>query len=181
MKRVISVGGRMWATAAALTLCAASVPALAQDSKTVYRCPGNVYTDALSAKEAHDKGCRTIEGAPITIVQSTKPRPSTTAPAAPAARPADSRVSANEQRARDSDARRILESELRRAEDQLAGMQKEYNHGEPERQGNERNYQKYLDRVAELKAGIARKEADVAAIKRELSKLPAPSSQNQAQ
>ena len=99
MKRVISVGGRMWATAAALTLCVASVPALAQDSKTVYRCPGNVYTDALSAKEAHDKGCRTIEGAPITIVQSTKPRPSTTAPAAPATRPADSRVSANEQRA----------------------------------------------------------------------------------
>jgi hypothetical protein len=28
--------------------------------------------------------------------------------------------------------------------------------------------------VAEMKAGIARKEADIAAIKRELAKLPAP-------
>jgi hypothetical protein len=51
-------------------------------------------------------------------------------------------------------------------------MQKEYNNGEPERLGDERNYQKYLDRVADLKAGLARKESDIAAIKRELSKLP---------
>ena len=51
-------------------------------------------------------------------------------------------------------------------------MQKEYNNGEPERLGDERNYQKYLDRVADLKAAIARKESDIAAIKRELSKLP---------
>ncbi len=181
MKRVISAGPWAWAPVAALALGAAVAPAAAQESKTVYRCPGNVYTDALSAKEAHDKGCRTIEGAPITIVQSVKPRPNAAAPAAPAARPADSRVSANEQRARDSDARRILESELRRAEDQLASMQREYNNGEPERQGDERNYQKYLDRVAEMKAGIARKEADVAAIKRELSKLPPSTPQNQAQ
>lgn len=52
-------------------------------------------------------------------------------------------------------------------------MKREYNNGEPERLGNERNYQKYLDRVAEMKSGIARKEADIAAIKRELAKLPA--------
>ena len=41
-----------------------------------------------------------------------------------------------------------------------------------QRQGNERNYQKYLDRVADLKSSIARKEADIAAIKREIAKLP---------
>jgi hypothetical protein len=29
-----------------------------------------------------------------------------------------------------------------------------------------------LDRVAELKAGITRKEADIAAIRREIGKLP---------
>ncbi len=49
---------------------------------------------------------------------------------------------------------------------------KEYNNGEPERHGDERNYQKYLDRVAEMKAAIARKESDVAAIRREIAKLP---------
>ena len=78
------------------------------------------------------------------------------------------------QRARDTDSRRILEAELRREEERLAELRKEYNNGEPERMGNERNYQKYLDRVADLKSGIARKEGDIAAIKRELAKLPAP-------
>jgi hypothetical protein len=77
------------------------------------------------------------------------------------------------QRARDSDARRILERELQAEEEQLEPMRKEYNNGEPERRGDERNYQKYLDRVAEMKAAIARKESDIAAIKREISKLPA--------
>ena len=32
----------------------------------------------------------------------------------------------------------------------------------------------YQERVAEMKASIARKEADIAALKRELAKLPAP-------
>ncbi|MCU0774086.1 MAG: hypothetical protein MUC74_06145, partial [Ideonella sp.] len=66
------------------------------------------------------------------------------------------------------------EAELRKEEERLATLLREYNNGEPERRGDERNYRKYLDRVAEMKAGIARKEADIAAIKRELAKLPAP-------
>ena len=69
--------------------------------------------------------------------------------------------------------RRILEAELKKEEEQLAALQKEYNNGEPERLGDERNYQKYLDRVAALKAALARKESDVAALRRELAKQPA--------
>ena len=61
---------------------------------------------------------------------------------------------------------------MRREEDRLTELRKEYNSGEPERLGNERNYQKYIDRTADLKASIARKESDIAAIKRELSKVP---------
>ena len=76
------------------------------------------------------------------------------------------------QRARDNDRRRILEDELRTEEDKLAVLKRDYNDGQPERQGDERNYQKYLDRVADMKAALARKEADIAAIKRELAKLP---------
>ena len=53
-------------------------------------------------------------------------------------------------------------------------MQKEFNNGQPERLGSERNYQKYLDRVEEMKAAIARKQNDVAALKRELAKFPPP-------
>jgi hypothetical protein len=80
-------------------------------------------------------------------------------------------VDVGEQRSRDSDARRILEAELQREEAALEALKKDYNGGEPERRGDERNAQRYLDRIAEMKAAILRKEADVAAIKRELSKL----------
>jgi hypothetical protein len=150
---------------------AALASAQAQSTATVYRCPGPpvLYTDALSPQEARDRGCRTIEGTPITVVQG---RAAPGAKPASAARSADSRVDPQAQRARDSDSRRILEGELRREEERLAELQKEYNNGEPERLGNERNYQKYLDRVAELKSSIGRKESDIAAIKRELAKLP---------
>lgn len=149
-----------------------------QPAREVYRCPGNpvLYTDTLSAKEARDKGCRTLEGAPITVVQGTKPRGAggtAPAPVPTAARPADQRVDPGDQRARDNDARRILEGELKREEERLAELQREFNNGEPERQGAEmKNPQRYNDRVAEMKANIARKEGDIAAIRRELSKLP---------
>ena len=164
-RRLLALGLCLWAASAAQ----------AQD-KPVYRCPGPpvLYTDALSAQEAREKGCRTIEGAPITIVPTAKARPTASAPASGAAsRPGDgSRVDPAEQRARDSDARRILSEELRREEDKLAQLRHDFNNGEPERNGDERNYQKYLDRVAEMRAAIQRKEADIAAIKRELAKLP---------
>ena len=65
-----------------------------------------------------------------------------------------------------------MASELRKEEERLAALQKEFNAGEPERRGDERNYQKYIDRVAELKASIARKEGDIVSIKREIAKLP---------
>jgi hypothetical protein len=147
--------------------------AVQAQGSVVYRCPGNVYTDTLSAQEAKDKGCRTLEGAPVTVVQGLRPRDAkATAAPASASRPSDSKVDAGEQRARDSDARRILESELRAENERLVMLQKEYNNGEPERRGDERNYQKYLERTAEMKAGIARKESDIAALKRELAKLP---------
>ena len=65
---------------------------------------------------------------------------------------------------KDSDARMILESELKKAEARQAELLKEYNGGVPEKLGPEtRNNQKYIDRVAELKAAIAR--ADAAATK----------------
>jgi len=89
-----------------------------------------------------------------------------------AARSGDSRVDPAAQRARDTDARRILNEELRTEEERLAALQREFNNGEPERRGDERNFQRYIERVAEMRAGIARKEADIAALKRELSKLP---------
>jgi hypothetical protein len=157
------------ATAAlALTLLAATHMAAQADDKPVYKCPGNLYTDAMTPREAQDKGCKTLDGAPVTVIQSTPPRN----PGASGGRPSGGeRVGADDQKARDADARRILEVELKQAEETLSGLQKEYNGGQPERKGDERNFQKYQDRVNELKASITRKESDVASLKRELSKL----------
>lgn len=152
----------------AITLSCATVPACAEGESPLYRCPGDLYTNSLTAREAHDKGCRTLEGAPITIIAPPK-RAGTPVPVSK--QPSDNRIDPSVQKARDSDARRILETELRRDEERLAELRKEYNAGEPERRGDERNYQKYLDRTAELKAAIARKENDIAAIKRELTKV----------
>ncbi len=169
-------------------LCLAAAAALllplrgaAQAPAVVYKCPGNpvLYTDALTPEQARARGCTTIEGAPITIVQGNRrPAPAPASAAATASapagaqRPAGERVDPGVQRARDNDARRILAEELAREEAQLAALKRDYNDGQPERRGDERNYQRYLDRVAEMKAAIARKEADIAALRRELSKLP---------
>jgi hypothetical protein len=171
-------------------VAAGAASALAQE-RPVYRCPGNLYTDQYSAKEAADLGCKTLDGAPVTVVQSPVRRPPASgggggggegaaarpsgSGAAPAVRASgEMRVDPAQQRARDSDARRILDAELAKEEERLAALRKDFNNGEPERRGDERNYARYQERVAEMKASIARKEADIAALKRELAKLPAP-------
>lgn len=172
MKRCTSILLMTWVAGLATLapLCATA------QGGAVYRCPGPpvLYTDALSPEEARERGCRTIEGAPITIIQAPKPRPASASAAngSAASRPGEAKVDPAAQRQRDSDARRILEAELRREEDKLAVLKRDYNNGEPERRGDERNFQNYLDRVAQMKAGIARTESDIAAIKREIAKLP---------
>ena len=158
---------------AALGFLLAGGAAVAQSS-VIYRC-GNEYTNA---KEAERRGgCRVVEGGNVTVVEGMRPAPAAAASgAAPVvtAPPGAPRVNANEQKARDADARAILEVELRKAEARQAELLKEYNNGEPDKLGPEtRNHQKYLDRVAKLKAAIARNESDIAGIKRELGRVPA--------
>jgi len=170
----------------ALALSAAAfAPAQAQ----IYKCEGAdgvvEYSNAPSGAGAQN--CKAMQLAPITTIPApTLPPPKPAAagkgaagsPAGGAgttARPAGSenfpKVDSATQRARDSDRKRILEDELRKEEDKLAELRKEYNNGEPERLGNERNYQKYLDRVQQLKEDIARSEASLLAIRRELGTI----------
>ena len=161
-----------------LLLIAATVPAV-QAQDRIYRC-GNEYTN--NAQQAKERGCKLVEWGNVTVVQGTRPA-STAAPAAggaaapsSATSPANApRVSNNEQKSRDSDARAILESELRKAETRHAELLKEYNNGAPERNALDlRNPQRYTERTAELKASVARSESDIAGIKREIARLPAP-------
>jgi hypothetical protein len=137
---------------------------------TYYVCPGNIFTNTISAKEADARGCKAKEAKQPMTVAAPKTHGTAAAAAPAASRSSDAHVDPQEQRARDADSRRILQDELDKAETQLAALRKEYNNGEPERLGDEKNYQKYLDRVNELKASIARTESDVAALRRELGK-----------
>jgi hypothetical protein len=149
----------------------------ASASADVFRCAGadGKSTEYINnSKDAQLRGCKVMQGGSLTVVQGTP------VPRAPAVRVASTGSSSGsrtdgspEQKQRDSDSRNILESELKKAEARLAEQQKEYNNGEPEKQGIEsRNYQRYLDRVADLKDGIARNQSDIAGLKRELSRLP---------
>lgn len=147
-------------------------------AQQVFRCAGvggaaPEYTN--NVKDAQARDCKPVSGGNVTVVQGTPiPKAPVRASASPA--PASPRAAADsspDQRARDSDSRIILEAELRKSEARLAELEKEYNNGEPEKQGIEgRNYQRYLDRVSDLKASIARSQSDIAGLKREISRLP---------
>lgn len=151
----------------------AATAAQAQGTR-IYRC-GNTYTN--DAAQAQAQGCKLVEGGNVTVVEGTRVNSQATVrvaavpSAAPAAQPGQ-KVDSAEQKARDADARLILEAELRKAESRQAELAREWNNGEPEKMGPEhRNYQKYLDRVAELKAAMARNDSDIAGIRRELARL----------
>jgi hypothetical protein len=158
--------------AALIPLAVLAFTTAASAQTQIWRC-GNTYTNDKA--EAQAKGCKLVEGGNVTVVQGTKVQGGSrnVAAAAPGA-PSPQKVDAGEQKARDADARAILEAELKKAEARRADLLKEYNDGEPEKQGPEhKNYQKYLDRVAELKASIERVEQDIAGLRRELARAPA--------
>ncbi len=158
----------------------ALVPGWTLAQATIYRC-GSEYTNTVT--EAQKPFCKVVEGGNLTVIQGTRPAAASSAPTASnnganrvatTSPNATSRVDSADQRARDNDARRILESELRKAESRQQELEQEYKGGEPDKRGDEaRNYQKYLDRVAELKASIARNQSDIAGIQREIARLPA--------
>ena len=158
----------------ALCLCALAWSAVAPAQGKIFRCADNEYINNEQA--AKERGCKLIDGGNITIVPAIKPEASNgsigqgaQARAAPSARSAPS----GEQRAREADRRAILETELKKLEVKQADLQKEYNNGEPERQGAEnRNPQKYVERVADLKANLARTESDITSVRSELNRLP---------
>lgn len=140
----------------------------------IYRC-GNEYTNTVP--NAQTRGCKLMEGGNVTVVQGTRPAAGEPARAVVASATASrgdagQRVNAGEQKSRDSDARQILESELKKAEIRHAELLKDYSNGAPDTRGDEtRTSLKYVERVAELKASLARNESDIAGIRRELGRV----------
>lgn len=97
-----------------------------------------------------------------------QPAPKQAKAAPPAAAGNAPNVDEATQQKRDDERRRILESELVLEEKLLAESKQALNEGESVRLGNEKNYQKYIDRIQELKDNVSLHEKNVAALKQEL-------------
>ena len=162
-------------------LAALALPATAAPDK-IWRC-GNEYTNQPG--DAKARGCKLVEGGNLTVIEGLKPQGGSRAAASsprpgaaptPAARSEGERVESAEQRARDADARAILEAELRKTEARQAELRQEYQGGEPEKRPEElRNPALHQQRSAALKEQLARVDADVAALRRELARMAPPS------
>lgn len=176
-----------WAFLFAMCWLAVSQQAGAENQ--IYRC-GNEYTNT----PVNPKNCEVMQGQSITVIQGTRPsgalKPQVSTVSADRTKIASSAVSSApvsgtsswpalapepvDAKFRDSQKRTILVSELKQVRERHAQLVQEYNAGEPEKIGSEaRNHQKYLDRLANLKAGIARAERDMDSLQKELARLPA--------
>ena len=135
----------------------------------IFRC-GAEYTNNPTPEQK--KTCKELDGGNVTVIQAPKSKGGTNKPPVPLPPSAEqTKVDPSVQKVRDSDARSILETEQRRAEQRVSELQREYNGGQPERRGEEvRNQQRYSERIAQLKDSLTRAEADLAGIRRELSR-----------
>lgn len=178
---------------AVLFLLVLSAALSAQAQQAVYRC-GQEYTNAPREPAL----CETLAPQAITVISGTRPTPSPAAASAGVPRrstPAESGAAAPElagqprspavpartpdvqQSERDAQARTILTQELDKARAQLAQLVQSYNQGEPEKWAAEtRNHQKYLGRVADMRAAIERTERDIDSLQRELARRPVQTS-----
>ena len=81
------------------------------------------------------------------------------------------RVSEDTQRTRDNERRRILEQEIADETTQLAQAKEQLAAQEAVRNGNERNYERFLERVQPYRDAVATHERNLEAIKREITNL----------
>lgn len=109
------------------------------------------------------KGAKKIHLEPISTIAPPKPKP-------PAATPQNfPRVDNETQKKRDGTRRDILEQELATERKALEEARKALAEGEATRLGDERNYQKYLDRVQGLRDSVTLHEKNVDALNKELA------------
>ena len=145
--------------------CLLAAPAHATLCKWVDDKGHVTYSDA-AVKGATKASC--FEAPPIP--PAPPPQQRTTAPGTtPAPAGGLPNVDPATQKKRDDSRRKILELELASEEQALAGARKALAEGEAVRYGDERNYQRYLDRIQGLKDRVAQHERNVSAIKQELS------------
>lgn len=104
-------------------------------------------------------GGKRVELEPASVIPAPKIRPATPRPTA----------TPEAKSSRDATRRQLLETELQSETKQLEDAKQRLAEGEAVRLGNERNFQKYLDRVQSLKDEVAVHEKNVTAIQKQLN------------
>lgn len=151
----------------------------AQSSSVIYRC-GQEYTNApRSAAQCEPVSMQAITVIPgthasaLSAVSRKSNQPDGNDSQAERTKKEPLRPVPSAQNERDVQARAIVVQELDKARQQLQQLVQEYNEGEPVKWASEsHNHQKYLDRVAALKAAMARTERDIDSLQRELARRP---------
>lgn len=146
-------------------LAAIGCATVAHAQTEVWQCTDE-YGRVEYKNTGETKGCKKLNVEPTMSVPHFSPP--ATANKGPNNFP---KVDSETQKSRDDDRRRILNDELKNQEAKMADLQKAYNNGEPDRLGSEKNYQRYLDRVQQMKDDIDRTQSDIDSIKAELAKL----------
>jgi|SRR5581483_65753 len=116
--------------------------------------------------EAPPKGAKKIRCFEEAQAAPARPAPAAKAPARGDGFP---KVDRDTQRKRDDDRRRVLEQELDAEKQQLDAAQKSLAEQESVRYGEERNYQRFLDRVQPYRDAVANHERNIEAIQQELA------------
>lgn len=112
------------------------------------------------------KGAKKLDLGPTTVNTVPASRPKG------AASPSDfPRVNEEDQKKRDDLRKKLLQDELAAEQQRLAEAKKNLEEGKAVRMGNERNYQKYLDRVQGLQDEVTLHEKNVQALQKELGGL----------
>lgn len=136
----------------------------------VYKCVDDsgriTYTNDKPV--AGVKGCTLLSrDQPVTSVPMNTPKRSAATPT-PSNFP---RVDDSTQRDRDNDRRRILQQELASEQGLLDAAAKELAAQEAVRNGDEKNYQKYLDRVQPFRDRVKQHENNISKLKTEINNI----------
>lgn len=151
----------------AIVACLAAPAAQADIYKCVSDSGQITYTNAKPASK--EKGCSLMtRDQPVSVSGGGSKRSGAAATPTPASFP---KVDSDTQRNRDNDRRKILENELESEMKALEAAKQELAEQEAVRNGNERNYQKFLDRVQPYKDTVALHQRNVDSLNKELAKL----------
>ena len=136
------------------------------EADTLYKCKDESGVVLYTNQKGTSKKCTVLSSdQPITTIPAQRPASRTPTPGD------FPRIDGETQRGRDGDRRKILEQELAVEQSNTDKARKALSEGEATRLSDEKNYQKYLDRVQSLKDNVVLHERNVEALKRELANL----------